>query len=144
MNPLPLAVNETRLRVRYAETDKMGVVYHGNYFVWFEVGRVELLRQMGFCYRDMEVEEGICIAVVEAQCRYRAPVRYDEEVVVRTQLLQAKEKVLRFRYALRRAEDNTLLAEAETTHVVTSADMKVSAMPDKYLKVFRAALGKAE
>src|SRR6202049_1528692 len=73
------AVNETRLRVRYAETDQMGVVYHSNHFIWFEVGRVELLRQMGFSYRDMESEDNRFIAVVEATCRYRAPARYDGE-----------------------------------------------------------------
>ena len=71
----PAAVNETRLRVRYAETDQMGVVYHSNHFIWFEVGRVELLRQLGFSYRDMESEDGRFIAVAEAKCRYRAPAR---------------------------------------------------------------------
>jgi acyl-CoA thioester hydrolase len=69
----PQAVNETRLRVRYAETDQMGVVYHSNHFIWFEVGRVELLRQLGFSYRDMESQDGRFIAVAEAKCRYRAP-----------------------------------------------------------------------
>ncbi len=83
------AVNETRLRVRYAETDQMGVVYHSNHFIWFEVGRVELLRQMGFSYRDMESKDNRFIAVAEASCRYRAPVRYDEEVLVRTRLNSA-------------------------------------------------------
>ena len=77
----PQAINETRLRVRYAETDQMGVVYHSNHFIWFEVGRVELLRQLGFSYRDMESKDGRFIAVAEAKCRYRAPVRYDEEVL---------------------------------------------------------------
>ena len=80
----PEAINETRLRVRYAETDQMGVVYHSNHFIWFEVGRVELMRQLGFSYRDMEREDGRFIAVAEAKCRYRAPARYDEEVLVRT------------------------------------------------------------
>jgi hypothetical protein len=79
-----LAVNETKLRVRYAETDQMGVAYHSNHLIWFEVGRVELMRQMGFSYRDMERDEDRFIAVAEVTCRYRAPARYDEEVVVRT------------------------------------------------------------
>ena len=79
-------VSETRMRVRYAETDQMGVVYHANYFVWFEVGRVELLRQLGFSYRDMEQNDGCGIAVVDARCRYKAPARYDDEVIVRTHL----------------------------------------------------------
>ena len=92
------AVNETRLRVRYAETDPMGVVYHSNHFVWFEVGRVELLRQLGFSYREMEQVDGRYIAVAEAKCRYRAPVRYDEEVLVRTTLRNVRESVIQFTY----------------------------------------------
>ena len=75
-------VNETLIRVRYAETDQMGVVYHSNHFIWFEVGRVELLRQLGFSYKDMETVDDCFIAVVDARCRYKAPVRYDDEVVV--------------------------------------------------------------
>jgi acyl-CoA thioester hydrolase len=137
----PAAVNETRVRVRYAETDKMGVVYHANHFIWFEVGRVELLRQLGFSYRDMEEEDGRFIAVVEATCRYRAPARYDEEVVIRTQLKNVRESVLHFSYELRRA-DGTLLAEGETTHIVTDPNMRVAALQEKYLSVFRGALGK--
>jgi acyl-CoA thioester hydrolase len=142
MNSNPQSVNETRLRVRYAETDQMGVVYHANHFVWFEVGRVELLRQLGFSYRDMESKDGRFIAVAEAKCRYRAPARYDDEVVVRTQLLNVRDSVVHFGYELRRADDGTLLAEGETTHIVTDATMKIAALPEKYLKVFRAAVGK--
>lgn len=138
----PLAVNETRVRVRYAETDKMGVVYHANHFIWFEVGRVELLRQLGFSYRDMEEKDGRFIAVVEAQCRYRAPAHYDEEIVVRTELRNVRESVLHFAYELRRARDGTLLAEGDTTHIVTDADMKVAALTEKYLTVLRAVAGK--
>jgi acyl-CoA thioester hydrolase len=138
----PQAMNETRLRVRYAETDQMGVVYDSNHFIWFEVGRVELLRQLGFSYRDMETRDGRFIAVAEAKCRYRSPVRYDEEVLVRTQLLNVRESVVHFGYELRRAEDGALLAEGETTHIVTDADMKIAPLPEKYLKVFRAAIGK--
>jgi acyl-CoA thioester hydrolase len=140
----PLAVNETRLRVRYAETDQMGVVYHSNHFIWFEVGRVELLRQMGFSYRDMETDDNRFIAVAEAKCRYRAPALYDEEVVVRTQLLNVRESVVHFGYELRRAQDGSLLAEGETTHIVTDAAMKIAPLPEKYLKAFRAALGKQD
>jgi acyl-CoA thioester hydrolase len=140
----PQAVNETRLRVRYAETDQMGVVYHSNHFIWFEVGRVELLRQLGFSYRDMESKDGRFIAVAEAKCRYRAPARYDEEVLVRTELLNVRDSVVHFGYELRRAEDGTLLAEGETTHIVTDSDMKIAVLPEKYLKVFRAAVGKLE
>jgi acyl-CoA thioester hydrolase len=138
----PQAINETRLRVRYAETDKMGVVYHSNHFVWFEVGRVELLRQLGFSYRDMEERDGRFIAVAEAKCRYRAPVRYDEEVLVRTELLNVRDSVIHFGYELRRVDDGTLLAEGETTHIVTDANMKIAVLQEKYLTAFRSAVGK--
>ncbi len=136
------ALNETRLRVRYAETDQMGVVYHSNHLIYFEVGRVELMRQMGFSYRDMERDDGRYIAVAEATCRYRAPVFYDEEVIVRTRLKTVRESVIIFTYELARAENGTLLAEGETTHIVTDSKMKVAALPDKYLKVFRTATSK--
>lgn len=133
-------VNETRLRVRYAETDQMGVVYHSNHLIWFEVGRVELMRQMGFSYRDMERDDGRYIAVAEAKCRYRAPIFYDEEVVVRTRLKAVREKVIVFSYELRRPDNGALLAEGETTHVVTDSSMKIAPLPEKYLNVFRAAI----
>jgi acyl-CoA thioester hydrolase len=136
------AINETRLRVRYVETDQMGVVYHSNHFVWFEVGRVELLRQLGFSYRDMEREDGRYIAVAEAKCRYRAPVRYDDEVIVRTTLRNVRESVIHFGYELMRADDRSLIAEGETTHIVTDANMKIAELQEKYMRVFRAAVGK--
>ena len=136
------AVNETRLRVRYAETDQMGMVYHSNHFIWFEVGRVELLRQMGFSYRDMESQDNRFIAVAEATCRDRAPARYDEEVLVRTRLKSARDSMVHFGYELVRLSDGALLAEGETTHIVTDAQMKIAVLPDKYLNAFRAALRK--
>ncbi len=136
------AFHETRLRVRYAETDQMGVVYHSNHLIWFEVGRVELMREMGFSYRDMEREDGCFIAVAEVKCRYRAPVYYDEEVLVRTRLKAVRESVVVFNYELLRADGGTLLAEGETTHIVTNSEMKVTALPEKYLTAFREAMGK--
>lgn len=133
-------VNETRIRVRYAETDQMGVVYHANHFIWFEVGRVELLRQLGFSYKQMETEDDCFIAVVDARCRYKAPVHYDDEVVVRTYLRQVREKVIHFGYELRNAQSGQLLAEAETTHIVANAKMKPRKLPEKYLTAFHAAV----
>jgi acyl-CoA thioester hydrolase len=138
----PPVIGETRVRVRYAETDQMGVVYHSNYFVWFEIGRVELFRQLGFSYREMERGDGLFIAVVDARCRYKAPARYDDEVVVRTHLKNVRESVVHFGYELLRAGDGELLAEGETTHVVTDSRMKMSPLPDKYLKAFRKAAGR--
>jgi acyl-CoA thioester hydrolase len=134
--------SETRLRVRYAETDQMGVVYHSNHLIWFEVGRVEFMREMGFSYRDMEREDGCFIAVAEVTCRYRAPAYYDEEVLVRTRLKSVRESVVVFTYELVRAESGTLLAEGETTHIVTDSNFKIAALPEKYLSAFRTAVGK--
>jgi acyl-CoA thioester hydrolase len=134
--------SESRLRVRYAETDQMGVVYHSNYFIWFEVGRVDLLRELGFTYREMEREDGCYIAVVDARCRYKAPARYDDEVVVRTHLKNVRESVVHFGYEAVRVSDGTLLAEGETTHIVTDANMKIKPIPAKYLGVFRSAVAR--
>jgi len=142
MNSNKHAFHETRLRVRYAETDQMGVVYHSNHLIWFEVGRVEMMREMGFSYRDMEREDGRFIAVAEVICRYRAPVFYDDEVVVRTRLKTVRESVVVFSYELVRADNRTLVAEGETTHIVTDSQMKVAALPDKYLSAFRTAMGR--
>ena len=139
---LTAAVSESRVRVRYAETDQMGVVYHSNYFIWFEVGRVDLLRQLGFTYREMESEDGCYIAVVDARCRYKAPARYDDEVIIRTHLRNVRESLVHFGYEALRASDNTVLAEGETTHIVTDAQMNKKAIPERYMKVFRGAVGK--
>ena len=134
-----MSVGETRVRVRYAETDQMGVVYHSNYLIWFEVGRVELIRQMGLDYKRMEIEEGCGIAVVEATCRYKAPARYDDVLVVKTRITGARGSVVKFGYAIERAEDGVLLCEGSTTHVVVGRDMRKTAMPKRYAAAFRAA-----
>jgi acyl-CoA thioester hydrolase len=133
---------EVRLRVRYAETDQMGVVYHANHFIWFEIGRVEFLRQLGFSYREMEQQDQCFIAVVDARCRYRTPARYDDEVIVRTHLKNARESLVHFGYELLRASDGALLAEGETTHVVTDAEMKKRTIPEKYMNAFRDAVSR--
>lgn len=138
----PAFVNESRIRVRYAETDQMGVVYHANHFVWFEIGRVELLRQLGFSYRDMERQDNCFIAVVDARCRYKAPAHYDDEIVIRTWLKNIRESVIHFGYELIRSKDGALLAEGETTHIVADAEMRKTALPEKYMKVFREAAGR--
>jgi acyl-CoA thioester hydrolase len=136
------AVCETKIRVRYAETDKMGVVYHANHFIWFEVGRVDLLRQLGFSYRDMEEKDQCFIAVVDARCRYKAPARYDDQIIVVTHLKNVRDSVIHFGYELVRESDGVLLAEGETTHIVTNAALKTAALPAKYVKAFREAMGK--
>ncbi len=136
------AICETKLRVRYAETDKMGVVYHANHFIWFEVGRVEFLRQLGFSYREMEEKDQCFIAVVDARCRYKAPARYDDEIKVRTYLKNVRESVIHFGYELMRENDGVLLAEGETTHIVTNSEMKATTLPAKYANAFRKAIAK--
>jgi acyl-CoA thioester hydrolase len=132
--------SEARVRVRYAETDQMGVVYHSNYLIWFEVGRVEFIRQMGLNYKKME-EEGFGIAVVDAHLRYRAPARYDDELIVETRLLASRGAVIRFGYRILRVADGALLCEGETFHVCVGMDMKKRVLPKKYAERFAACLG---
>jgi acyl-CoA thioester hydrolase len=133
-------VGEARLRVRYAETDQMGVVYHSNYIIWFEVGRVELLRQLGFTYKVMESEDKCRIAVVDVKCRFKSPALYDDEIVIRTHLKNVRESLIHFGYEIVRAADQTLLAEGETTHIVVGEDMQKKVLPEKYLEAFKAAV----
>lgn len=128
--------SETRIRVRYAETDQMGVVYHSNYLIWFEVGRVEFMRQLGLTYKSMEQEDGCGIAVVEVNVRYKAPARYDDELIVRTTLGQARGSILSFAYAIRRATDDLLLCEGSTTHIVVDRQMKRAPMPSRFAVLF--------
>jgi acyl-CoA thioester hydrolase len=133
-------VNEARIRVRYAETDQMGVVYHSNYLIWFEVGRVEFIRGLGLDYNRMEIEEGCGITVVDAHVRYRAPARYDDELVVETRLLAARGAVIKFGYRILRVTDEALLCEGETMHVCVGEDMKKRSLPAKYAERFAACL----
>ena len=133
-------VFETRLRVRYVETDQMGVVYHSNFLIWFEVGRVEALRELGFHYRDMEREDGCFIAVVDARCRYKSPAYYDDDILVRTRIRNVRGSLIHFQYEIVRAADSTLLAEGETTHIVTDANMQKRELPEKYKKAFAVVL----
>ena len=133
-------VGEARVRVRYAETDQMGVVYHSNYLIWFEVGRVEYMRELGLDYKRMEEEEGCGIAVVDVHVRYRAPARYDDELVIQTRLLAARGAVVRFGYRILRADDGRLLCEGETAHVVVGEGMKKRSLPQKYAERFAAQL----
>jgi acyl-CoA thioester hydrolase len=131
--------SDARVRVRYAETDQMGVVYHSNYLIWFEVGRVEFIRQLGLNYKLME-EEGCGIAVVDVHVRYRAPARYDDELLIETRLLVARGAVIRFGYRILRVADGLLLCEGETAHVVVGKDMKKRSLPPKYAERFAAHL----
>ena len=133
-------VSEARVRVRYAETDQMKVVYHSNYIVWFEVGRVEYMRKLGFAYRDME-QDGLHLPVVEVKCRYKLPALYDDEILIRTHMSNLRGPMIRFSYEIVRESDRALLAEGESTHFLVGNDMKPTALPERYLVPFRKAMG---
>jgi acyl-CoA thioester hydrolase len=129
---------DVTVRVRYAETDQMGVVYHANYLVWFEVGRVELMRSLGVEYKRMEMEDDCQIVVADAHCRYHHPARYDEVLRVRTRIAESKNRVIRFAYELFRDADGYLLASGETTHIICGRSGKPKLLPEKYRKTFAA------
>ena len=131
-------MSESRVRVRYAETDQMGVVYHANYLVWFEVGRVDFIRGLGMDYGAMEREDGLGIAVVDVSARYKSPARYDDELIIETRLLAARGVVIKFGYRVVRAADRAILCEGETAHVVVGRDMKKQSLPEKYASRFAA------
>ena len=124
--------HETTVRVRYAETDQMGVVYHANYLVWFEIGRTEFCRVRGFAYRDMEENDNAFLVVAESYCRYKAPAHYDEELLVRTHITELRRRSVRFGYEIVRLSDGQVIAEGETGHVVTDPNGRVISMPESY------------
>jgi acyl-CoA thioester hydrolase len=124
--------HETRVRVRYSETDKMGVVYHANYLIWFEIGRTEYCRARGFSYREMEENEQAFMVVAESYCRYKAPAYYDDELIVRTHITEKRRRALRFGYEIIRAADGMVIAEGETGHVVTDGRGHVRSFPEAY------------
>jgi acyl-CoA thioester hydrolase len=131
-----MPTNEARVRVRYAETDQMGVVYYANYVVWMEVGRVELCKAAGFNYRDMEREDGILLAVAEVRCRYLAPARFDDEVIVKTWIEESNPRTVKFGYQMRLAEDGRVLATGETKHIFCGRDLRRTRLPEKYHALF--------
>jgi acyl-CoA thioester hydrolase len=129
---------ETKVRVRYAETDQMGVAYYANFFVWFEIGRTEYCRQNGVTYRDMELEDDAYIVVAEATCRYKVPARYDDLLRICTSVKKARKRVIVFGYEVYNDASGELLATGTTTHVITGRDGRPKSLPKKYHKVFLA------
>ncbi|HWG57596.1 MAG TPA: thioesterase family protein [Candidatus Acidoferrales bacterium] len=127
---------EATIRVRYAETDQMGVVYYGNYFTWFEIGRVELCRQLGFEYKQMEAEDDSFIVVAEASCRYKRPARFDDLLTIRTRILEAQRRTVRFGYELFNQSSGEMIATGETLHVICDRLGRPKALPEKYRKFF--------
>jgi acyl-CoA thioester hydrolase len=137
----------TEVRVRYAETDQMGIVYYANYLVWFEIGRVELLRSLGFSYSALEIEHQCILPVVEATCRYRSPARYDDRILIESRPALLRGSVIKFAYRILRkasdsqeAEEPTLLAEGETVHVVCDAQLNKKPLPPHYAAALRAMM----
>ena len=129
-------ITKSRFRVRYAETDQMGMVYYANYFVWMEIGRTDFCRECGFSYADLEREEQAFLPVAEADCRYRAPARYDDEIIVETGIERLNRRLIEFSYKIKTAE--TLLAEGRTLHVIMGSDGKPRSLPDRYLELLKS------
>jgi acyl-CoA thioester hydrolase len=129
------ATRTTRLRVRYADTDQMGVVYYANYLVWFEVGRTEWLRHTGWSYREME-EHGVALPVIEAHCEYRQPLRYDDEVEIATRAVLVTPVRIRFDYDVTRAADGTPSASGHTIHAAIDAGGRPCRLPPRVRELF--------
>ena len=129
--------HQTRLRVRYAETDQMGVVYHANYLVWMEIGRVELVRSRGIHYKDLEQTDGVFLAVVAVNCRYFSPARYDQEIIIYTEVTNSNARTVEFAYHIHSAEDHKLLAQGGTRHIWVNREMRPARLPEKYWTFLR-------
>jgi len=137
-----MPVTTHQVRVRYAETDQMGIVYYANYLVWFELGRVELLRSLGLAYSQLEKEHECILPVVEATCRYKSPARYDDEILIETRPGLLRGAVLKFAYQIWRkpsnqGEERKLLAEGETVHVVCDDQLNKKPLPERYAAALR-------
>ncbi len=124
--------HETEINVRYAETDQMGVVYHANYLVWFELGRTEICKAKGFSYREMEQNDDALMVVAEIYCRYKSPAFYDDKLIVRTKVEEVRSRTVRFVYEIFRPADNVLLIEGESMHIFTDKNKRVRTLPEKY------------
>ena len=130
--------HETRVRVRYAETDQMGVAYYANYFIWMEIGRVELVRSLGCNYKELEQSEGLFLSVVGAHCRYLYPATYDQELIIRTAVLSSNRRSVEFGYEILSADPGKLLAEGSTRHVWLNREWRPTRLPEKYEFLLRA------
>ncbi len=124
--------HETEIRVRYAETDKMGIVHHSNYYVWFELGRSEFCRSRGFSYLEMEDQDSAQMLVAESYCRYKSPAFYEDVLTIRTQVAKIRSRSIFFVYQIYRPSDDTILAEGETLHIVTDKTNKIRLLPERY------------
>ncbi|HVB07668.1 MAG TPA: thioesterase family protein [Candidatus Acidoferrales bacterium] len=127
---------ETTVRVRYAETDQMGVVYYANFFVWFEVARVELMRQLGFSYKQMEIEDDSFVVVAKASCTYKRPAKFDDVLRIRTSVAESRRRTITFSYEVFNDADGTLIATGETLHVICDSHGRPKTLPEKYRQYF--------
>jgi acyl-CoA thioester hydrolase len=125
-----LEARRSRVRVRYAETDRMGVVYYANYLVWFEVGRTEWLRQSGWTYREMELD-GISLPVIEAHAEYRRPARYDDEIEISTRMQMITPVRVRFDYEVWRPGEDSPLATGHTVHAALDVNGRPCRLPPR-------------
>ncbi len=123
--------HETEIRVRYAETDKMGIVHHSNFLIWFEAGRSDFCRARGFSYKEMEAEDALMV-VAETYIRYKSPAYYEDVLIIRSQVSEIRSRSIRFVYEIIRPFDNTLIAEGETLHLVTDSNQKIRQIPNTY------------
>jgi acyl-CoA thioester hydrolase len=132
--------HEVEIRVRYAETDQMGVVYHAHYLVWCEIGRTELMRSVGLSYADLE-KEGTMLAVADASIRFHASARYDDVVTIETRLRGVRSRTVTFSYLLSRGgtNDRQRLASAETTLVALDSGGRPRSLPTHVLELFQSA-----
>jgi acyl-CoA thioester hydrolase len=128
--------SETLTRVRYKDTDQMGMVYYGNYFTFFEIGRVEYMRERGVAYKQMEREDDSFIVVAEASCRYLRSARFDDVLRIRTRVSESRRRSIRFAYEILRHEDGELLATGETLHVVCNRQGRPKSLPERYRRLF--------
>jgi acyl-CoA thioester hydrolase len=147
MNPKPSYASDrrsqSRVRVRYAETDQMGVAYYANYLVWFEVGRSQYCNDCGFSYREMEQETGLFLIVAEARCRYRTPARYEDDLIIQTRVTEFTRRTIRFAYEIERA-DGASVAMGETLHVLINSKGRASSFPDNFLQLLGGENGPAD
>jgi acyl-CoA thioester hydrolase len=128
--------SETLARVRYKDTDQMGMVYYGNYFTFFEVGRVEYMRERGIAYKQMEGEDDSYIVVTEASCRYLRPARYDDLLRIRTRVSESRRRSIRFSYEILRHASSEVLATGETLHIICNREGRPKSLPEKYRELF--------
>ncbi|MTI69691.1 MAG: acyl-CoA thioesterase [Firmicutes bacterium] len=130
-------INETTIKARYSETDQMGIIYHANYFSWFEIGRTEFLRSLGMEYKELE-NKNVLLPVIDVGCKYKVAAKYDDAIIIKTKLDNIKGVKIKFFYEIVRKKDNKLLAEGYTQHAFVDKDLK----PVNFRKNFKEAWSK--